>query len=163
MGDGYKGQGHTDSRPISTSRFPSNWELSTSRATAVLRFLAGTGIDPGRLSAMGYGDTHPVGDNATAEGQARNRRVEIIVLTDVTLEPILADAAGDNPATTDGGGTGGETADGARANGAPAPAGEPRAGPPRLRPPRASPGTCTVKPYQPDHHMREERVRGCGL
>jgi chemotaxis protein MotB len=118
-------EGHTDSRPISTSRFPSNWELSTARATAVLRFLAGTGIDPGRLSAMGYGDTHPVGDNATAEGQAKNRRVEIIVLTDVTLEPILADAAGDASTTTDGGGAGSETADGAGATGAPAPAVEP--------------------------------------
>lgn len=96
-------EGHTDSRPISTSRYPSNWELSTARATAVLRFLAGVGIDPGRLSAMGYGDTHPVADNATAEGQAKNRRVEIVILTDVSLEPVLADAAdtesGDSTAT----------------------------------------------------------------
>ncbi len=96
-------EGHTDSRPISTSRYPSNWELSTARATAVLRYLAGVGIDPGRLSAMGYGETHPVADNGTAEGQAKNRRVEIVILTDVSLEPVLADAAdaesGDSTAT----------------------------------------------------------------
>jgi chemotaxis protein MotB len=118
-------EGHTDSRPISTSRFPSNWELSTARATAVLRYLAGTGIDPGRLSASGYGDTHPVGDNATAEGQAKNRRVEIIVLTDVSLEPILADAAGDTTGTAGGDGAVGETAAGAGSTGAPTPAVEP--------------------------------------
>jgi chemotaxis protein MotB len=117
-------EGHTDSRPISTSRFPSNWELSTARATAVLRFLAGTGIEPSRLSAMGYGDTRPVGDNATAEGQAKNRRVEIIVLTDVSLEPILLEAESDAAAGTDDG-SAGETADAAGSSGAPAPAVEP--------------------------------------
>jgi chemotaxis protein MotB len=118
-------EGHTDSRPISTSRFPSNWELSTSRATAVLRYLAGTGIDPGRLSAMGYGDTRPVGDNATAEGQAKNRRVEIIVLTDVSLEPIMPDAADDVTDQADGGGSADQAAVDPGSSGGPAPAVEP--------------------------------------
>jgi chemotaxis protein MotB len=118
-------EGHTDSRPISTSRFPSNWELSTSRATAVLRYLAGTGIDPGRLSAMGYGDTRPVGDNAAAEGQAKNRRVEIIVLTDVSLEPIMPDAADDVTDQADGGGSADQAAVDPGSSGGPAPAVEP--------------------------------------
>jgi len=120
-------EGHTDSRPISTSRFPSNWELSTARATAVLRYLVGVGIDPGRLSAMGYGETHPAADNATAEGQAKNRRVEIVILTDVSLEPILTAAAetaeGGTAATeadagpVDGGPVDGGPVDGAGAEG----------------------------------------------
>lgn len=118
-------EGHTDSRPISTPRFPSNWELSTARATAVLRFLAGAGIDPDRLSAMGYGDTHPVGDNATAEGQAKNRRVEIVVLTDVSLEPILADAASGTSDQGGSSGTSGGTATGTGSAGGASPAVEP--------------------------------------
>ena len=83
-------EGHTDSRPISTTRFPSNWELSTARATSVLRYLIDHhGLSPSRLSAAGYADTHPIGDNATVEGSARNRRVEIVILSDVSLAPIL--------------------------------------------------------------------------
>lgn len=85
-------EGHTDSRPISTDKFPSNWELSTARATSVLRYFAAAGVPADRLAAVGYGETHPVADNTTPEGQARNRRVEIVILTDVSLEPILADA-----------------------------------------------------------------------
>jgi len=74
-------EGHTDSRPISTSEFPSNWELSTSRATSVLRFLSeDRDIDPGRLSAAGYADTRPLADADDPESLARNRRVEIVVI-----------------------------------------------------------------------------------
>jgi chemotaxis protein MotB len=84
-------EGHTDSRPISTSRYPSNWELSTDRATSVLRFMLGRhGLTGERLSAAGYADTHPIADNATVEGAARNRRVEIIVLSEVSLSPIVS-------------------------------------------------------------------------
>lgn len=76
-------EGHTDDRPISNSRFPSNWELSAGRATAVLRHLTETnGIDRGRMSIAGYADTHPVADNDTPEGRARNRRVEFIFLNE---------------------------------------------------------------------------------
>ncbi|MEM9068638.1 MAG: flagellar motor protein MotB [Myxococcota bacterium] len=72
-------EGHTDDRPIHTSRFPSNWELSTARATKVLRhFLQRTDLDPGQLSAAGYADTRPLVPNDSAENRARNRRVEFL-------------------------------------------------------------------------------------
>ncbi len=76
-------EGHTDSRPISTARFPSNWELSTGRAVTVLRRLGDHGVPVERLTAAGYGEQRPLGDNATAEGRARNRRVELVVLSEV--------------------------------------------------------------------------------
>lgn len=72
-------EGHTDSIPISTSRFPSNWELSTTRAIAVLRFLGELGIDAERLRAVGYASTQPLESNETAQGRAANRRVELLL------------------------------------------------------------------------------------
>jgi len=75
-------EGHTDSRPISTARFPSNWELSTARAVTVLRRLSEHGVGLERLTAAGYGEQRPVGDNATDAGRARNRRVEVVVLSE---------------------------------------------------------------------------------
>jgi len=78
--------GHTDNVPISAAarnRFLSNWELSTTRATAAVRFLTEqAGVDPGRVGAVGYGEFRPLADNATAEGRARNRRIAIVVLPD---------------------------------------------------------------------------------
>ena len=74
-------EGHTDSTPISTARFPSNWELSTARAAAVLARLIQLGVKPARLSAAGYGGEQPVADNSTAEGRAANRRVDIVILS----------------------------------------------------------------------------------
>jgi len=78
--------GHTDNVPIrstSRSRFPSNWELSTARATAAVRFLIDkAGVAPTQLGALGYGEFRPVADNRTNEGRARNRRIEITVLSD---------------------------------------------------------------------------------
>jgi chemotaxis protein MotB len=82
-------EGHTDSRPISNNRFASNWELSTTRATSVLRYMEEQGFAKGRLSASGYGDTRPVAGNDTAEGQAQNRRVEIVIESDIPLGPAL--------------------------------------------------------------------------
>jgi chemotaxis protein MotB len=82
-------EGHTDSRPISTTRYPSNWELSTSRATSVLRYMELEGFDNTRLSASGYGDTRPVADNATPDGQSKNRRVEIVILSEISLKPAI--------------------------------------------------------------------------
>ena len=74
-------EGHTDNVPIHTAQFHSNWELSTARATEVIRLLlTREGIDPGRLSAAGYGQFHPVADNSTAEGRRLNRRVDIVIL-----------------------------------------------------------------------------------
>jgi chemotaxis protein MotB len=73
-------EGNTDSVPISTAEFRSNWELSSARANAVLEFLLGHGVAPRRLSATGYGDQRPIASNATADGRSRNRRVELVVL-----------------------------------------------------------------------------------
>lgn len=70
-------EGHTDSTPISTARFPSNWELSSARASSIVRVFADAGIPPARLSAVGYADQRPIADNLTEEGRARNRRVTI--------------------------------------------------------------------------------------
>lgn len=73
-------EGHTDSTPISNAKYPSNWELSTARAASVLMRLSQRGIEPERLSAAGYGGFQPVADNATAEGRAQNRRVDVVVI-----------------------------------------------------------------------------------
>jgi chemotaxis protein MotB len=72
-------EGHTDDVPISGT-FPSNWELSTARATTVLREIESAhAVAPSRLSATGFADQRPVASNSTPEGRARNRRVEIVV------------------------------------------------------------------------------------
>jgi chemotaxis protein MotB len=73
-------EGHTDSTPISNAKFPSNWELSTARAASVLVRLTEKGIAPERLSAAGYAGFQPVADNATAEGRAQNRRVDVVII-----------------------------------------------------------------------------------
>ncbi len=85
--------GHTDNVPIRAAarkRFPSNWELSTARATAAVRFLCeSANVDPKRLGAVGYGEFRPVADNTTVEGRAKNRRIAITILSD---ELVGADA-----------------------------------------------------------------------
>src|SRR5581483_12087579 len=73
-------EGHTDNIPINTAEFNSNWELSSARATAVLRALLDRGLPGDKLFAAAYGDTPPRADNSTAEGRAQNRRAEIVVL-----------------------------------------------------------------------------------
>lgn len=72
-------EGHTDDRPIRTARFRSNWDLSTSRSTAVVFRLAQEGVEAPRLSAAGYGEFHPVAGNDTDEGRKRNRRVDLVI------------------------------------------------------------------------------------
>ena len=72
-------QGHTDDSLISTDRFPSNWELSSARATAVLRYFIDKNIDPKRLTATGYADIFPIASNDSDLGQATNRRVEFVL------------------------------------------------------------------------------------
>lgn len=74
-------EGHTDDKPITTSRFPSNWELSAVRATSVVRLLVDNGVAASRLTAVGYGENHPVEPNDTEEGRARNRRVTLMILS----------------------------------------------------------------------------------
>jgi len=77
-------EGHTDNRAISTYQFPSNWELSTMRATNVLKYLNSyCQIAPERLSAAGYGPHRPIAENDTELGMSKNRRVEIIILKNI--------------------------------------------------------------------------------
>ncbi|WP_300650378.1 flagellar motor protein MotD [Pseudomonas sp.] len=72
-------EGFTDNLPIKTAQYPTNWELSASRAASIVRMLAMDGVNPGRLASVGYGEFQPVADNATADGRARNRRVVLVV------------------------------------------------------------------------------------
>ncbi len=81
--------GHTDNLPIKTRRFPSNWELSTARAVAVVRLLVDDGMKPTQLGAAGYAEYDPVADNATADGQRQNRRIEIVVEPNLSELPRL--------------------------------------------------------------------------
>ena len=73
-------EGNTDNRPINTEEFPSNWELSAARAASVVHLMTRTGIDPGRMSAVGYAEHRPVAENSTEQGRAKNRRVTLVIL-----------------------------------------------------------------------------------
>lgn len=76
-------EGNTDNVPIQNSIYPSNWELSTARATSVVRFMIDKGkVAPERLSAVGYGEYRPVADNKTEIGRNKNRRIEIVILNE---------------------------------------------------------------------------------
>lgn len=76
-------EGHTDNIPISTKEFPSNWELSASRAINVAKyFIDKHNIDPGRITSTGYAEHKPVTSNDSPDGRAKNRRVEIVLLND---------------------------------------------------------------------------------
>jgi chemotaxis protein MotB len=72
-------EGNTDNVPIHSSIFPSNWALSTARASTVVQYLSERGVSPHRLTATGYADQRPLASDATAAGRARNRRVEIVL------------------------------------------------------------------------------------
>ena len=72
-------QGHTDDDPISTEKFPTNWELSAARATAVLRYFFDKGVEPEKMTATGYSDTFPLASNDTDQGRTINRRVEFVL------------------------------------------------------------------------------------
>src|SRR6202521_4219900 len=87
-------EGHTDNVPIHNSQFPSNWELSTSRATEIVRLLiVREGFGPARLSAAGYAEYYPVATNLTTEGRAMNRRVDIVILGNAWTVTPIAQAA----------------------------------------------------------------------
>ena len=87
-------EGHTDNAPIHTAQFPSNWELSTSRATEIVRLLIlRDGFSPARLSAAGYAEYHPVASNLTPDGRGMNRRVDIVILGHALSEHPVATAS----------------------------------------------------------------------
>ncbi|MEM6492685.1 MAG: OmpA family protein, partial [Pseudomonadota bacterium] len=79
--------GHTDDVPIANERFRSNWALSTARALSVVNRLVAAGLPPQRLAAAGFGEFRPAADNATADGRARNRRIEIVLDQRPPTEP----------------------------------------------------------------------------
>jgi DNA-binding response OmpR family regulator/outer membrane protein OmpA-like peptidoglycan-associated protein len=90
-------EGYTDNVPIHNAQFPSNWELSTARASEMVRLLiVKYGFAPERLAAAGYGQYHPVASNATAEGRTQNRRVDVVVLSpqpsEETAAPVQQDS-----------------------------------------------------------------------
>jgi chemotaxis protein MotB len=97
--------GHTDTEPITTEKkkeFPTNWELSAARAIAVVKILVGQGVDPGTLSAAGYGPYDPVASNATPDGQSKNRRIEITLVPHVPGLPQAQTSAAPAPAASSG-------------------------------------------------------------
>jgi chemotaxis protein MotB len=81
-------EGYTDSNPISNSIYPSNWELSSGRAGSVARYFETMGLDRTRLRPEGLADLDPVASNATPDGRARNRRVEIVVQSKLVDEAL---------------------------------------------------------------------------
>ncbi len=96
--------GHTDPSPIKTKEFPSNWELSTARAVVVVKMLVSEGVRPAVLSASGFAEFDPVGNNASVPGRAKNRRIEIILLPNMEelisipdLKPKEAEPKKDEP------------------------------------------------------------------
>ncbi len=78
-------EGHTDNKPIKSARFPSNWELSTSRALTVVHLLTDLDVVPENISAAGFGEFRPRADNETEEGRQLNRRIEIIMLPNLDI------------------------------------------------------------------------------
>jgi chemotaxis protein MotB len=81
--NGIRVEGHTDNVPISSHNFPSNWELSTSRATNVVQYLTKQDdFDPTKISAAGYGEYRPISDNSSEDGRSKNRRVDIVLLSE---------------------------------------------------------------------------------
>jgi chemotaxis protein MotB len=97
-------EGHTDNVPIHNSRFASNWELSTARASELVKLLIlQYHFEPARLSAAGYAEFHPVASNDTPEGRARNRRLDIVILNPPSREALappsaaISSAHGDTP------------------------------------------------------------------
>lgn len=87
--------GHADNQPIRTASFASNWELSAARAAGVARGLVEGGHDPQRLRVESYGEYRPVGDNDTAKGRSRNRRVELFYARKDVVEQALAELKGE--------------------------------------------------------------------
>lgn len=103
--------GHTDNVPISNSRYPTNWDLSSQRALNFMKFLftVNDKINPGRFSAIGYGEFRPIADNSTEEGRTQNRRVEVLIARSTQFNPNEGkkNADGTSQGNPGGSGTGG--------------------------------------------------------
>ena len=82
-------EGHTDNLPINNELFPSNWELSAARAASVVHLFTRYGVNPRRLSSIGYAEFRPVSNNSTPEGRLRNRRVKVVILADKNARRIV--------------------------------------------------------------------------
>ncbi len=104
---GLRVEGHTDNVPINNAIFPSNWELSSARASSVVRLLVDSGVAQSRLTAIGHADNFPVGPNEMPDGRLRNRRVEIMILASVPETPVEVPLA---PVTEEAAGEGGQAA-----------------------------------------------------
>lgn len=83
-------EGFTDSVPINTVAFPSNWELSAGRAASVVHLFTKQGVEPRRMASIGYGEYRPIADNSNAEGRNKNRRVVIVILESASAERIFS-------------------------------------------------------------------------
>ena len=94
VGNPLRIEGHTDSQPIHTARFRSNWELSAARSIAMMEILATQfAVDRKRVAVVGFADNNPEASNDTPEGRAKNRRVDIVIMNQMALKPKAA--AGD--------------------------------------------------------------------
>ena len=94
-------EGHTDSNPIHTARFRSNWELSAARSIAMMELLSTRfSVDRNRIAIVGYADTIPAASNDTAEGRARNRRVDIVILSQFAMRTSEPEKPQEAPAAT---------------------------------------------------------------
>jgi chemotaxis protein MotB len=92
-------EGHTDNVPIHTSQMATNWELSTARATEMVRLLIQHyGFSPQRLSAAGYAQYHPIASNDTLQGRAQNRRVDLVILKEHIVRPSISSVSKSSPA-----------------------------------------------------------------
>jgi chemotaxis protein MotB len=87
QGRKYQVEGHTDNVPIKTDKYPSNWELASARALTVVKTMIGAGMPPDRVSAASFGEYKPVAANDTAAGKAQNRRIEIVIVPDLSDLP----------------------------------------------------------------------------
>lgn len=121
-------EGHSDPVPIQTRQFASNWELSSSRATSVLRELVRDGVAGSRLRAVGYAETRPIESNDTPAGRAANRRVELIMDITAPAKPAQADAKGADGKGADGKAASAANGKAAPASAASAPAAKPASG-----------------------------------
>jgi chemotaxis protein MotB len=101
--NGIRLEGHTDSVPIHTAQFRSNWELSAARGIAMLNVFADRfGVQRSRMAIVGYADTNPVASNDTAEGRARNRRVDVVILSELGLKATGKSSVQESPAAEKG-------------------------------------------------------------